>query len=113
MALAPVSDRTRREVLPRRRACYALVDSRSGGRCEVVLDGVRCRQRAVDHHHTRKPRSSHDDPDSVMHVCRQDHDRHELTPFCDGRLVSDPLGGGRFASRIVTKADKWAPTECA
>jgi hypothetical protein len=87
-------------------AVYALVDARADGRCEVVLNGQRCRKAAVDRHHTVKPRRSHTTSDEVMAVCRTHHERCDY-PFARGRLQTTPLGDGRFACAIVTAPDKF------
>lgn len=94
---------------------YRLVDARSGGFCEVALwfrrqtDGYyyesRCTKKADDHHHTIKPRSSNHSPVTVIHICRNHH-RMAENPFSAGRLLTLPLGTGRFHCRIVTAASK-------
>ena len=70
------------------RAVYAQVNKRSEGRCEVILDGVRCPKRATDHHHLVKPRRAAENhtPERIVHVCRAHHERCEW-PFQRGRLV--------------------------
>lgn len=85
---------------------YRLVRLRSGGRCEVVLDGVRCRRGAVEQHHTRKPRQSFDGPEHRIDICRPCHDRAEY-PYRRGRLAITPRGDGTFACAIVTAPDKF------
>jgi hypothetical protein len=67
------------------RAVYQAVDERSEGRCEVVLDGERCRKRATEHHHLVKPRRSYHVPELIVHMCRTHHERCEW-PYQRGRL---------------------------
>lgn len=84
-------------------AVYRQVDSRSDGQCEFQLPYVasglprflRCRDRAMDHHHCIKPRASHHDANLIVHLCRGHHDRCDW-PYLRGRLVVTPLGQGRF-----------------
>jgi hypothetical protein len=85
---------------------YVVVDARAKGYCEVILDGARCRKRAVDHHHVSKPRRSFHDPDHVMAICRSHHDRVDF-PYQRGRLLTLPLGDGKFQCRIAYAADKF------
>lgn len=113
-------------VAPEYRSVYEVVDARSGGRCEVnftleyILAGkaadlvkpgakgfdLRCRYRAVDHHHLYKPRRSNHEPDLIVHLCRRHHERCEW-PYQKGRLcISLENGVHRFQIRFA--ADKWA-----
>lgn len=87
-------------------AVYAVVDARADGRCEITLDGERCRKAGVDHHHTVKPRRSHHTADEVIRICRGHHDKCEY-PYARGRLVVRPLGDGRFECAVVSSADKF------
>jgi hypothetical protein len=107
--LRPVSRRARIIVEPRWRKVKAQVRHRSGGQCEVIL-ASRCPQAAVDCHHTLKRhhgRSLTDRAELCIDIC-QLHHRQTDWPFALGRLVINPIGDGRFISRIVTKASKWA-----
>jgi hypothetical protein len=88
-------------------AVYDAVDRRSGGWCEVVLRGLRCRRRAEDHHHTRKPRARYHRPELVIHLCRRHHDQAEAA-YARGRLLIEPGGDGRLVCRVVVAADKFA-----
>lgn len=95
------------------KAVYALVDRRSEGRCEVwepakVLNlttglpevlHVRCKRRAVEHHHLFKPRRANHDESKVVHVCRDCHDRMEW-PYKRGRLCYVGNFGAEFAFAI-------------
>mgnify|MGYP001597194684 FL=1 len=89
------------------------VSWRSGGHCEVVLQDVagvvaRCRKWAQDYHHVQKrSQRGQDDPDNVLAICRDHHDRTDW-PYPRGRLVIRVLGQGRFESAIVTAPDKFA-----
>lgn len=85
---------------------YALVDARADGRCEVVLDGERCRKAGVDHHHTVKPRRAHTTPDEVIRICRAHHDKCEY-PYARGRLQILPMVDGQFECRVITAPDKF------
>lgn len=91
------------------RAVYAVVDARSGGRCEVNLlpePGTRCRRRAADHHHLYKPRRSNHDPKLIVALCRGHHERCEW-PYKRGRLVIS-LVDGRRVFAIQYAKDKFA-----
>ena len=67
-----------------RRDAYAVVDERSGGQCEAPAwmsehFGVRCPERAIEHHH-RRPRRSGGSTDpvtetaaNVVHACAGHH----------------------------------------
>lgn len=82
------------------------VDARSGDRCEVVIDGSRCRARVWDFHHTVKPRESNNTPEKVIAICRNHHDRVDW-PYKRGRLQILPVGDGTFSCAIVTSPDKF------
>jgi hypothetical protein len=91
------------------RAVKAAVWLRAGGQVEVVLAYGRCPRRAEDPHHAlKRSASGADHPDNVVGVCKPHH-RQTDWPFQRGRLVITPLGGGRFACRIVRKRSKWDP----
>lgn len=77
---------------------------RSGGRCEVTLDAVRCRRVAVDPCHII-PRSQggSDALDNLYAGCRAHH-RQQDAPYFKGKLLVS--AGPRF--RVVTAPDKWA-----
>lgn len=85
---------------------YAEVDLRSGLRCEVQLEGVRCRLRQQDHHHTRKPRQSHHEAWLIIGICRIHHERCDW-PYQRGKLVIQAVGAGVFECRILTAASKF------
>lgn len=86
---------------------------RAEGRCEVVLEGLRCPQEANDPEHVLAcSAGGEDDPNNTLAVCRPHHRQTEAA-FCRGRLVVTPLGQGRFACRVVVKADKWTPEPAA
>ena len=77
----------------------AIIRERSGGRCEVVLDDVRCFRHAIDPAHVvrrstggKKSRDYLDDPVRVLDVCRPHHE-WEDQPFRDGRLVHRERNG--------------------
>lgn len=71
-----------------RKTAYALVDERSGGRCEgtIVTLGsavARCPEQATQHHH-RRPRRAGGSTDpatetaaNIIHVCQRHHDDAE------------------------------------
>ncbi len=87
------------------RAVYAVVDARSGGRCEVNLlqsPNTRCTKRATDHHHLYKPRRSNHEPLCIIHVCRDHHDRMEW-PYKRGRLTCSFLAGEHRFSLVFAK----------
>jgi len=87
---------------------YREVDRRSGGQCEVILHGpfsARCPRRATEHHHTVKPRASHNTPELVIHLCQRCHQRSDW-PFTNGRLVITPLRFGGFHSEVIWAIDK-------
>lgn len=88
---------------PEFQAVYAQVDARSEGRCEVVLDGERCKRQATEHHHLMKPRRSNHAPWLIVHLCREHHDR-TVWPFKRGRLVIHPVErpGSRYAIRFAS-----------
>jgi len=94
-------------------AVYALVNFRSGGRCEAIFplsrpgDVMRCVARATDHHHTRRPRRSFHTPAFVIHLCRRHHDMCSAS-YRVGRLRITPMGEGHFMCEVVTKEHKWA-----
>lgn len=78
---------------------YAEVDRRAQGRCEIVVDGVRCVRRQVDRHHVLRDRSgAGHDPRYVAAVCRWCHDLAHAR-----KLVIEPNGDGTFACRIGTR----------
>lgn len=95
------------------KAVYAEVDARSEGRCEVwepakVLSWttglpevahIRCRRRAVEHHHLYKPRRANHDASKVIHACRDCHDRMEW-PYRRGRLSY--MGTARGTDPMLT-----------
>ncbi len=87
-------------------SAFEAVALRADGRCEVVLDGVRCRRRPVDQHHTRKPRRSFDTAEYRIAVCRTCHERCDF-PFSRGRLQIATNGDGTFRCAIVTAPDKF------
>lgn len=103
-------------------AVYAVVDARSGGRCEVDLllfagedlsfySGTpkatfRCRRRATDHHHLYKPRRSNHEAALIVALCRHHHERCEW-PYKRGRLVIS-LVDGRRVFAIQFAKDKFA-----
>lgn len=78
---------------------------RAGGRCEA------CRhRRAQDIHHViKRSQGGDDNPEAnLIALCRPCHRRTDFA-YAAGRLVIWFVGPGMFGSRIVTKADKWAP----
>lgn len=80
------------------------VFERADYRCEVALDGVRCRRRAVDGHHVlARSQGGQDVPDNVVAVCRF-HQEAVDWPDKRGRLEIASLGGERFTYAIVTAA---------
>lgn len=85
---------------------YLAVDQRSGLRCEVVLMGLRCDAAQNDHHHTLKPRKRFHSPVYVMGICRPHHDRASSS-YTRGRLITLPLGEGRFQCVVITAVNKW------
>jgi hypothetical protein len=87
-------------------AVYRKVDRRSGGRCEVILDGIRCHHRADDHHHTRKPRTRWNDPRWVIAICRSHHERCDVA-YPKGRLRIFHLPDG-FLSMLIFASSKAA-----
>jgi len=107
--------RTRmRAVSPKRRddlrewdRVKTLIRIRSGGRCEVVVDGHRCVRDAKDGHHVVKRSQGGDGSvQGVIDVCRPCHDRTDF-PYYLGRLVIRALGHQRFACEVrwdVSKA---------
>jgi len=109
--LRPVSRKRRRQDRPYKQA-VALVFQRAAGRCEVVLEGRRCRAIAVDPHHVVKRSAGGplSDPSNLVAVCRACHDRTDFD-YATGRLVVTPLGAERFDFRIVTAANKFAARE--
>lgn len=80
-------------------AVYEAVDQRARGRCEVVLDGIRCHRRARDHHHCLKPRAVYNAPPFVIAICREEHEQVEA-PYDRGRLVIVPVGDGTFDASV-------------
>lgn len=92
------------ETLAGWRAVVARVLERAAGRCE--WSGVR---RAVEIHHVRKrSRGGADHEDNLVALTRT---AHALTdaPYRNGRLLIEPLGGGRFCFRLVIADHKGAP----
>jgi hypothetical protein len=114
--LARVSRKVR-DGLDRFAAVYREVDARSGGRCEVeviapwgmagVMKPGLCAAKAVDHHHTRKPRRSFHAAKWIIHLCRRHHDQCAAS-YRVGRLIPEPVGDGTFTCTVVTKESKWA-----
>ena len=89
------------------RAIKAVVWQRAGGRCEVVLEGLRCPRGVDDPEHVLAcSAGGSDDPSNVAAVCRQCHRRTEVE-YARGRLVITPLGDGRFVCRLVVAVDKF------
>ena len=80
---------------------YQAVDRRSGGRCEVVLDGIRCAKRQSDRHHLRPGGAGRNSleghtPHVVLAVCRNHHDLAHAR-----RLAIVANGDGMFACRLA------------
>ena len=78
------------------------IKARDGWRCTY------CRETAgpLDPHHTLKPRATYlTDPDSVVTLCRNCHNRCS-GPFDQGRLIVTPIGGQKFHYRIVYAMSK-------
>lgn len=98
--LRPISAK-RRAQKPAWDAVCAQVDARAEGRCEVVLDAVRCHQPGQDRHHCKKPRASHHDPALIIKICRPHHQQVDA-PYDRGRLFVAPFGDGTFHCQIVT-----------
>ncbi len=78
---------------------------RSGDRCEVVLDGVRCLRIGVDCHHIiKRSQGGPDETWNLISICRRHHERTDA-PLYKGRLTIEPR---TFACRIVQRHSKWA-----
>lgn len=93
------------------RVIKARVWQRAGGRCEVVLEGLRCPHGVDDPEHVLAcSAGGSDDPNNVAAVCRRCHRRTEVE-YARGRLVITPLGDGRFACRLVVARDKFEARE--
>jgi len=75
-----------------------------------TLTFFRCSRQATEHHHTRKPRSSFNSPEYVIHLCGgpRGHHRQVDAPFSRGRLLIVPRGDGSFDCLLVQGPDKWA-----
>lgn len=82
---------------------------RAKGRCEVVLEELRCVQRAQDVHHViKRSQGGLDDPDTnLIALCRGHHDQTD-SPYYKGRLAITPSGGGTYVCRIYRKDSKWS-----
>lgn len=88
--------------------CRAHVFDRADYRCEVTLQGVRCRSRACDGHHVKeRSQGGEDVPDNVVAVCRFHHEAVDW-PYKRGRLVITALGGERFTYAVETAPSKFA-----
>lgn len=91
-------------------AVKTAVRLRSKGRCEVVLEGVRCLRDAKDAHHVvKRSQGGSDSVHNVMDVCRPCHDRTDFA-FYRGRLWIVALGSERFSCTIISKPSKWSWT---
>ena len=106
-ALAAVSrkERTRQSLW---RGVKAAIRARSGGYCEVTLEGRRCIRRATETHHViKRSHGGQHDVNGCLDICHEHHCRTDWS-YHSGRLVMMPLGFGRFACEIVYGRDKFA-----
>lgn len=76
--------------------------------CEVEMDGMRCKRRAVDGHHVKeRSQGGEHHPDNVVALCRHHHDSVDW-PFRRGKLVIEAHGAERFTFRVEYWPDKFA-----
>jgi hypothetical protein len=84
---------------------------RSGGRCEVVLDDVRCGSLGTERCHAKnRSQGSEDSVAAIYWGCRW-HNEQQMAAYADGRLIVSPNPAARpapFDFTVITKAHKWA-----
>lgn len=85
----------------------ARVWERSGRRCEVELDGVKCSKAASggQHHVKKRSQGGDDSRDNRLAICWEHHDRADW-PFTRGRLWIEALGNETFRCAIVFEHPK-------
>jgi len=86
------------------REIRAQVLARARWVCQVC--GVRTRLEV--HHVVKRAQGGSDfDLDRLVALCRACHAQTDA-PYARGRLVINPLGGGRFTFEVIRGIDKWA-----
>jgi len=75
-------------------------------RARWVCQACGLRTRLEVHHVLKRARGGSDfDLDRLIALCRDCHARTDA-PYCQGRLVITPLGGGQFQCKVV-RGSKW------